>query len=349
MEDHPQFRQNQTSETPTNSSAYAPNTSQGFTDSSGYPPNNMPGTEIPPPNTGSQPVYMPQQSAVQYNQPPNPTGPPTSPEGEIPFLRVYLLSQFLGFLGLDRFYMGYTKKGFIKLFTLGGLGLWWLADQILLLSNNLWPKNNLPLKGYAKNLRLAIVIFILSWLLFGLVGWYTFSTLNKSGHVVLVIKNGPNTSNVPPLHAASSDTSLGETAHGSGVAVGLTVKVTQVIPDPQATGDSPNAGTRYVEVDLSVTNHNKYGTVVPGTFVYQTATGSLLNTADSIGSPPVYPDKNVQISNKQPLSSLHLAPGQTDSNSYVIYQVSPAVSGTLIWYAGYYDTTSPKLAIFDLM
>lgn len=39
-----------------------------------------------------------------------------------------LISFFLGGLGVDRFYLGQTKKGILKLVTFGGLGLWWLYD-----------------------------------------------------------------------------------------------------------------------------------------------------------------------------------------------------------------------------
>lgn len=40
-------------------------------------------------------------------------------------------SVFLGFLGLDRFYLGYPTLGLLKFFTCGLGGLWWLVDIIL--------------------------------------------------------------------------------------------------------------------------------------------------------------------------------------------------------------------------
>jgi len=52
-----------------------------------------------------------------------------------------LLSFFLGGLGMDRFYLGYTGSGLLKLFTLGGLGFWTIIDFILIVTGRLNPKN----------------------------------------------------------------------------------------------------------------------------------------------------------------------------------------------------------------
>ncbi len=63
------------------------------------------------------------------------------------FLVALLLSIFLGQLGVDRFYMGYIGTGILKLITLGGCGIWWLIDVILIATKNLNDANGLPLKG----------------------------------------------------------------------------------------------------------------------------------------------------------------------------------------------------------
>jgi len=42
------------------------------------------------------------------------------------------MSIFFGTLGVDRFIMKKVGTGLLKLFTLGGLGIWWLIDVILI-------------------------------------------------------------------------------------------------------------------------------------------------------------------------------------------------------------------------
>lgn len=50
-----------------------------------------------------------------------------------------LLSLFTGEFGIDRFYLGRTKTGILKLLTFGGFGIWWLIDLILIATGRLGP------------------------------------------------------------------------------------------------------------------------------------------------------------------------------------------------------------------
>jgi hypothetical protein len=75
------------------------------------------------------------------------------PASEIPglfsekdWVTTMLLSFFVGWLGIDRFYLGYTGLGVLKLITLGGLGFWYLIDLILIVMGKVNDAQGLPLR-----------------------------------------------------------------------------------------------------------------------------------------------------------------------------------------------------------
>ena len=82
----------------------------------------------------------------------------------------WLLAYFLGGLGIDRFYLGKIGTGVLKLVTLGGCGIWWLVDLIMVLVGATRDAQGLPLAGYEANKKTAWIVTIVLWVLSGISG-----------------------------------------------------------------------------------------------------------------------------------------------------------------------------------
>lgn len=62
------------------------------------------------------------------------------------WLVALLISFFVGWFGIDRFYLGYTGLGILKLITFGGCGIWYLIDLIMIAMGNLNDSDGLVLR-----------------------------------------------------------------------------------------------------------------------------------------------------------------------------------------------------------
>jgi hypothetical protein len=56
-------------------------------------------------------------------------------------LTAAIICALIGYLGIHRFYLGYTWQGVVQLLTLGGCGIWSLIDFIRILMGTLQPKD----------------------------------------------------------------------------------------------------------------------------------------------------------------------------------------------------------------
>jgi hypothetical protein len=105
----------------------------------------------------------------------NQPGQAQAPSAEKDYLTAWLLSYFLGIFGVDRFYLGYTGLGVVKLLTLGGCGLWALVDWVLIFAGVLKDSNGQPLKDREKNFKLTVILFVV------------FAVLGIAGNIISVL------------------------------------------------------------------------------------------------------------------------------------------------------------------
>jgi len=108
------------------------------------------------------PLAEPVQAKSANEVFPDSTGPETAKS----FMVTWLLAWLVGVLGVDRFYLGKTKTGVVKLVTLGGLGVWAVYDLFLTLLGHQTAQDGSLLDGYDEHKTMAWIATLGVWVVF---------------------------------------------------------------------------------------------------------------------------------------------------------------------------------------
>jgi hypothetical protein len=192
-----------------------------------------------------------------------------------------------------------------------------------------------------------------SWLIAGVSPGINFNCNFGSGSASPSESNSPTTVSLGgkvtkvPLGTAASDSSF-------------TIKVLSVVSSPMVTGDQPDSGTQYLEVDFSITsianqkdyalNLNYNPTIIPKAYQSDALQLSSVDSGLGYDNPltglMVNSPKNVQITGKQSIEGNNVIPFDGTAQTvqaYGLYEISPGDKGTVGW-----DGVNNKTYNFEL-
>lgn len=129
---------------------------------------------------------------------------PTAQDNERMYLTATYFSLFLGWLGVDRFYLGYVGLGILKLITFGGFGIWWLIDLIWIALGNAKTKTGVQLVRTEAATRLVYV------------GLGIYLLLSIVGGILWTISYAESLDSIDNSVREISETIEGATVEGTG-------------------------------------------------------------------------------------------------------------------------------------
>jgi hypothetical protein len=136
------------------------------------------------------------------------------------WMAVMVLSTFFGFLALDRFFLRQYKWAIWKLLTLGGLGMWWIADVIYFGIKSDDFKSIFQNTSQIKNYSRIVAVCSTSWLIIVC--------------LVMILLFVPSLSVQPVVSIQATNSIVGTTFTGKGTGFSHSGWVTLEI-----TGESP--------------------------------------------------------------------------------------------------------------
>lgn len=98
--------------------------------------------DVQPSPTQASPADTQQVVAPTPVVAPAASQPGAASVSEKSYVKTVVLSSSFGVLGVDRFYLGKTGTGVVKLLTVGGLGIWYLVDLILAVFGKVQAKDS---------------------------------------------------------------------------------------------------------------------------------------------------------------------------------------------------------------
>lgn len=181
-------------------------------------------------------------------------GAPQQGQSPKSFLATWLLSLFLGSLGVDRFYLGKVGTGILKLITLGGFGIWSLIDLILTLTGNATDKQGLKVRPEGKQATIAWIVSAVVVVLGIASGATTGTTLSST-------TTGVGTSATQQPFASSTPTNEAQTDAAPKTEATPEAAPATSAPEPPAGSVSQTQAARKAQNYLDLTGFSRDGLI----------------------------------------------------------------------------------------